>query len=241
MINKQNILIWKDAEAVSKAAAYFFIKSGKESIAKTGCFTVALSGGNTPKRLYQILATPEFRDHIDWKHVFICWSDERFVPHTHDDSNYKMAKENLLDHIAIPKKNILAVPTKGSPEKCAAQYEQAIKNVLGKKLSVDLTLLGMGDDGHTASLFPGTDILHEKRKLVKEVWVADKQTWRISFTYPLINRSKEILFLISGAAKAPVLKKMVQSSKSTPSFPVQGVSPKTGNLLVLADEAAYPF
>lgn len=231
-------LVWKNAEALSLAAAHYFVLACNSAIEKKGTFSVALSGGSTPRRLYEILATPEFSSNIDWKKVLLFWGDERFVPHTHEDSNYKMTKEALLDKIKIPKKNIFGVPVKGWPQDCAAEYETAIKNALGKNIAIDLTLLGMGDDGHTASLFPGTQILEENKKLVKEVWVESKETWRISFTYPLINRSKEIMFLIAGENKAPVIKQIFSNRKLKTPYPVQAVQPKKGNIIWMLDEAA---
>lgn len=231
-------LVWKDSEALNLAAAYYFTKRCNESIATKGFFSVALSGGSTPKQLYEILSTPEFSRNIDWKKVLIFWGDERFVPHNHDDSNYKMVKEALLDKIKIPKKNIFAVPVNGWPQDCAVAYEQTIKATLGRNVAFDLILLGMGDDGHTASLFPGTQILDEHKQLVKEVWVDSKQTWRISFTYSLINRGKEIMFLISGENKAPVLKKIFSNRKLKTPYPVQNINPQTGNIIWMLDEAA---
>lgn len=237
-MNKRIVLKWKDAEALSIAAAYYFVTRCNKSIAEKDIFTVALSGGSTPKRLYEILATPEFSRNIDWKKVLLFWGDERFVPHSHEESNFKMVKEALLDKIKIPAKNIFPVPTHGWPQDCAASYDKTIKTVLGRAASFDLILLGMGDDGHTASLFPGTKILEENKKLVKEVWVDAKQTWRISFTYPLINPSKEIMFLVAGATKAPVLKKVLSGRILKNPFPVQGVQLKKRNIIWMIDDAA---
>ena len=231
-------LIWENAEKLCLAAAHYFVKICSESIADRGVFTVALSGGSTPKRLYEILATPAFARNIDWKKVLLFWGDERFVPHTHKDNNYKMVKEALLDKIKIPQKNIFPVPTTGWPQDCAQQYEVIVKQALGKNTSFDLTLLGLGDDGHTASLFPATKILGENKKLVKEVWVDEKQTWRISFTYPLINRSREIMFLVTGKSKAAIVKKVLFARKLKTPYPVQGIDPRKGKIIWMLDEAA---
>lgn len=230
-------LIWEHAEALSVAAAHYFVERSATSIANTGRFTVALSGGSTPKALYQLLATPKFSRNIDWKNVHLLWGDERFVPHTHEDSNYRMVKEALLDHVKVPRKNVLAMPTKGEAKDCAVQYEKAIADTLGKKMQVDLTLLGMGDDGHTASLFPGTEILNERKTYIKEVWVDSKQTYRLSFTYRLIDNSKEAMFLVAGAAKAPVVKHIF-SKNAKHKFPVQEVDLKKGTAIWMLDEAA---
>ncbi|MCH5600324.1 6-phosphogluconolactonase [Niabella ginsengisoli] len=218
-------LIWENAEALSIAAAHYFVERCNNSIADKGNFTVSLSGGSTPKRLYQLLATPAFSRNIDWKKVQLFWGDERFVPHTHEDSNYRMVKEALLDHVKIPRKNVFAMPTKGDASACANQYENMMEEVLGKKMQIDLTFLGLGDDGHTSSLFPGTDVLQEQKKFIKEVWVESKQTFRLSSTYRLINNSKEVMFLVAGAAKAPVIKHIF-SKNAKAIYPVQDVNLK---------------
>lgn len=238
MPNK-TILTWKDADELSQAAALFFVAECQRCIAQKGNFVVALSGGSTPKKLFEILATPGISRNIPWKQVFLFWSDERFVPLTDTDSNYRMAKESLLDHIPIPKKNVFATPVKGSPQDCARQYEESLRQFFGGKKTVfDWLLLGAGPDGHTASLFPGTDILGEKKRLVKEVWVEAKATWRISFTYPLINKAANVVFLVSGAEKAPVIKEVLKKNMSKSPLPVQLVQPSAGQVWWLVDEAA---
>jgi 6-phosphogluconolactonase len=230
--------IWKDSESLSLAAAHFFVKACAEAVAARGRFIVGLSGGSTPRRLYQLLATPEFSRNIPWKKVFLCWSDERFVPHTDADSNFRMTREALLDHVPIPKANILAIPTKGKPEACAAKYEERLRKLLGSSSpAFDWMLLGMGADGHTASLFPHTSILHEKKKWVSAVWVEEKQTHRISFTYPLINRSREAIFLVAGKEKQPVIATIRGRAKHTP-YPVEGVIPTKGKITWMLDDAA---
>lgn len=230
-------LIWTDAEALSIAAAHYFVERCARNIADNGQFTVSLSGGGTPKRLYQLLATPAFSRNINWKKVMLFWGDERFVPHTHEDSNYRMIKEALLDHVKIPKKNIFAMPTKGEASDCAIQYEKMMAGALGNKMQIDLTLLGMGDDGHTSSLFPGTAVLGETKKYIKEVWVESKQTYRLSSTYRLINNSKEVMFLVAGAAKTPVVKHIF-SKNAIIKYPVQNIALKKGDILWMFDEAA---
>ena len=182
--------IWKDHEAMSLAAAHFFVTACHQAITKHGKFSVALSGGNTPKRFYEILASPWFSKNIPWRKVFLFWSDERFVTHTSPESNYKMTKESLLDRIDIPPRNIFPVPVTGDPELCARQYETAIKKFFdNRQTTFDWMLLGTGPDGHTASLFPNTPVLIENRRLSKQVWLEEKQAWRITFTYPLINKA----------------------------------------------------
>ncbi len=236
--NKTIKLVWDDLEVLSLAAAHRFLTACNKSIANQGVFSVALSGGSTPKRLYELLSTPGFSRNIDWKKVLLFWGDERLVPHSHPDSNYRMVKETLLEKIKIPKKNIFPIPTRGRPQDCALEYEKRIKAALGRSPSFDLMLLGMGDDGHTASLFPGTSILTENKKLVKEVWVEGKQSWRISCTYPLINRSKDLLLLVAGSNKAPVIKRVFSTRQQKNPFPVEGLQLRKGTITWLIDEAA---
>jgi 6-phosphogluconolactonase len=216
------MLHYNSYELLSNAAAHFFTVACQRSIAVHDKFTVALSGGNTPKRFFELLATPEFSQNINWKKVFIFFSDERYVPHTDAESNFNMASKALLDHIPIPRKNIFAIPVSSTPAKDAVSYEAAVKKITAdKKFAFDLILLGMGADGHTASLFPGTEILNEKKRLVKEVFFKDRNIYRISFTFPLINRAKQILLLVNGKEKEPVLKKISANRKTSNPFPVQ--------------------
>lgn len=216
--------IWKDPEAMSLAAAYFFVAACHQAIAKQGRFAVALSGGNTPRRCYEILASSEFSRNIPWKKVFFFWSDERFVIHSSPESNYNMAKKSLLDHIDIPPKNIFAVPVTGDPEQCARQYESAIRKFFNNKPAIfDWVLLGTGADGHTASLFPNTPVLIENKRLVRQVWLKEKQAWRITFTYPLINRARQIILLAAGKEKRSVIN-TVFSKPVKRLYPVQYVN-----------------
>lgn len=231
--------IWKDTEALSTAAAHFFVAECHRCIAKKGRFIVALSGGSTPKRLYQLLATPAFSRNIPWENVFLFWSDERFVAHTDADSNYRMVKENLLDHISISEKNIFAVPVNGTAKDSAKEYEATVNQFFkNKKVVFDWLLLGLGDDGHTASLFPGTAVLKEKKRSVKEVWVEEKQTWRISFTLPLINRAAHIIFLVAGKEKSAVVADVINHKKIKPTLPSQLVKPEKGTIYWMLDEEA---
>lgn len=223
------MLHYNSYESLSVAAAHFFTTACSSSIAAHNKFTVALSGGNTPKRFYELLATPEFCNNINWKKVFIFFSDERYVPHTDEESNFNMASKALLKNIPIPRTNIFAIPVSFTPSKDAAAYEAVVKTITGDdKFAFDLVLLGMGADGHTASLFPGTEILNEKKRLVKEVFVKEKNIYRISFTLPLINRAKQILLVVNGKEKQTVLKKVLANRKTNNPLPVQLLK---GNIL----------
>ncbi len=231
---KRSMLNYNSYELLSQAAAHFFTTACKLSIAQHGKFIVALSGGNTPKRMYQLLAKAEFSANIDWKKIFIFFSDERYVPHSDKESNFKMASAALLDHIPIPRKNIFAIPVSSTPEKDAARYELDVKKATGAPDPVfDLVILGLGDDGHTASLFPGNKILGENKRLVKEVYHHGKGN-RISFTLPLINRAKQILFLVSGPGKEAILKKILTPGKTKVPLPVQLIK---GNILWMLNGA----
>ena len=231
---KMNMLLYNSYESFSIAAAHFFTTEYEMAIAEKDRFMVALSGGNTPKRLYALLATPAFSRNINWKKVFIFFSDERYVPHNNEESNFKMVRETLLKNIPIPAKNIFPISVSSTPSKDALHYENIVKKILGsKRTSFDLLLLGMGADGHTASLFPGAVSLKEKKRLVKEVYLPEKDIYRISFTLTLINRSKQILLLVSGKEKAPVLKKIFTNRATKNPLPVQLVK---GNLLWMINE-----
>jgi 6-phosphogluconolactonase len=221
-LKNYTMLHYRSYESLSTAAAHFFTIACNKNIAKHDKFIVALSGGNTPKRMYELLATAEFSKNINWKKVFIFFSDERYVPHTDKESNFKMASAALLDHVPIPRKNIFAIPTNSTPAKDAARYEKDIKKITGsKKPAFHLVLLGMGADGHTASLFPGNEILEEKKRLVKEVFLKEKEIYRISFTLPLINKAKQVLMLVAGKEKATALKKVAANRKTSKPLPVQ--------------------
>jgi 6-phosphogluconolactonase len=233
------ITTWKDHHAMSIAAAHFFVAACLCSIAEKGKFVVAVSGGNTPSRLYQLLASEDFSRNIPWEKVFIFWSDERFVANTDIESNYRMVKENLLDHISIPGKNIFPVPAGKTADKSAAKYEKTIRGFFkNRKIIFDLLLLGVGKDGHTASLFPGNPVLKENKKLVKAVWLENKQTGRISFTLPLINCAAQVFFLVSGKEKSEVVAAALTGKKIKPALPVQAVRPRNGTMTWMLDEEA---
>lgn len=222
-----------------KAAADHILKLCESSIADKGKFTIALSGGNTPKKLYELLAQVPYVKKIDWKNVFVFWSDERCVPVSDEENNSHMASVALLNNVPIPKENIFPVPVSFEPSKAAARYEQMIKSFFkNTEPQFDLILLGLGEDGHTASLFPGTDILAEKKALVKQVYVIEKKVYRISFTIPLINNAKQVLFLVTGKEKSTVIEKLFVRPSKKNILPAQLIKPLKGNLHWLLDKAA---
>ena len=206
----------------------------------TGPFAINLSGGSTPKRLYELLATEAYRLEIDWKRVHIFFGDERFVPMDHPDSNYRMAHEALLSKVPIPGENVYPVQTQsGTPEEAAAAYEETLKRFYGKT-TLDLarplfalTLLGLGEDGHTASLFPGTAALKERVKWVTSI-VGAKPEPRISMTYPVLDSSAATIFLVAGAGKSAILDRVLAGDAT---LPATHIAPQ-GEFWVFCDEAA---
>ncbi len=231
--------IWPDVAALSNAAAHFIVNESNKAVKEKGNFTIALSGGSTPKLLFELLAQPPFVNNIPWKQTIIAFGDERFVPHSSDESNYKMAKEALLKHVPVPKKNILAVLTeKITPAKSAQRYEAAIKKYVSSKHPFDVVLLGIGEEGHTASVFPGSPLLTDKKNWVQNIFVKEKNMERISFTIPFINRAKNVAFLVSGANKAAIVKKLF--SKAGKTLPAAMVQAKQNTFWFL-DEASAGF
>jgi 6-phosphogluconolactonase len=234
-----DIKIFKDDTELFNAAANFIIELAAASIAANGRFTISLSGGSTPEKLYRLLASEEYAKQIDWKNTFVFWGDERCVASDDPLNNARMAKSLLLDKVSIPAENIYATPVNQSPADNAIEYEKQIKAFFGDtNPKFDLILLGMGDNAHTASLFPGTDILHETNRLVKEVYVEEQKMYRITMTAPLINLAQNILFLITGKAKAETLKTVLNVPYQPDKYPVQLIKPTEGKLYWFIDTAA---
>ncbi len=216
------ITYFDNADLLAKAAVEHFIKVAAEAIKLKGKFTVALSGGNTPLAMYKLLATDFYSQQIDWKNCYFFWGDERCVPLNDKDNNSFNAKNIFLDNVPVPKKNIFVIPVDEDPVNAAIYYEATIKIFFKTDKPVfDLILLGMGDNGHTASLFPHTGILHEEKALVKEVNVAEIKMDRISFTAPFINAATHILFLVVGKDKETMLKKVLEGDYEPENYPAQ--------------------
>jgi 6-phosphogluconolactonase len=199
--------ILESKEEATNVLARYFVQLAKEAIEENDRFSVALSGGFTPERLYELLASPPFWNEVDWSKVYFFFGDERYVPHSDKDSNYRMAYETLLMPLAIPEDHIFPVNTTLDPALAAEDYEQRLNLFFNNNdIKFDLILLGMGDDAHTASLFPYTDILHDKTPGVKAVELPEQKTWRITFNAPLINNAVRIVFLVVGKEKAEAVK-----------------------------------
>lgn len=229
-----------DATALAEAGAQRFVAAAREAVAATGRFTVALSGGGTPRALYKLLAQEPFVSQVDWARTHLFWSDERCVPPDDPESNYHMAREALLRQIAIPEGNVHRMRGEAaSPPQAAQQYADELRALFGKQglPRFDLVLLGLGDDGHTASLFPGVHVPNDPAILTAAVFVPKVNMWRLTLTLPVLNAAACVLFLVSGAAKAPVLKALVAGPRSL-DLPSQRVAPTNGGLAILADRAA---
>jgi 6-phosphogluconolactonase len=233
--------IHRDAEQLASGAAELFVRVAADSIKARRRFRVALSGGSTPRRVNELLATPAFSSRLDWNHIDLFLGDERYVPADDRDSNYRMVAETLLRHVSAPAANVHRVPTEiNPPEAAAAAYEQDIRRCFGEPASVphfDLIYLGLGTNGHTASLFPNSPGLKEKSKLVLADFVAELKSWRISMTAPLLNHGRTVAFLIEGRQKAQVLRDVLLGPRDPQRLPAQLIAPE-GNLLWLVDEAA---
>ncbi len=231
----KKILIYNSQEEMILSAAAQFISIGSAAILDRGRFSVALSGGNTPKPLYEFLAGPA-ADELDWNKVHFFWGDERCVHQNHPDSNFNQANQTLLSPRSITKDNIHRIKTELQPEEAARQYQEKIISYFeGKDTRFDLILLGMGSDGHTASLFPGSDLmdgaLPSKDTLVSSNWVPQFDAWRITFTPHLLNLAHNVHFLVSGKNKANVLKTVIEGPADYKTFPSRLIDPYQGNLV----------
>ncbi len=216
-------------EEASQAKAQFVADLARECSTSHGQFTIALSGGNTPRRLYQVLASPPYSEEIAWDRWQVFWSDDRCVTPGHQDSNYRMAKEELLGHVAIPDTNVHRMRGEDDPHEAAQAYEAVIGEVFQSPApSFDLILLGIGDDGHTASLFPGTQALGEQNRLVVDNWVPHLRVHRITFTLPLINLAKAVAFLDTDETKAGVLRQVLEPAPGEVMPPAGLVRPSSG-------------
>jgi len=203
--------IYKNPEEAIHLLAQYFVQLGADCIAEHGLFSVAFSGGHSPQRLYELLAGPGFREKLDWTKVYCFFGDERYVPPDHPDSNYRMTRESLLKPLQVPQENIFPVDTSLSPEAAAADYEEKlIRFFRNGDIKLDLALMGLGDNAHTASLFPHTAVLADTEPAVKAVLQHDAvQPWRITLNAPLLNNAGRIAFLVFGKDKAPALQKVL--------------------------------
>ena len=252
------IQVFSSPELLADAVAQHIVTSAAEAISSRGRFTLALAGGSTPRAAYSRLATGDSRLAAgdwqlatgDWRLVHILWGDERSVPPDDFRSNYRMAKEALLDRVPIPADQIHRIRGEDDPEKAAAEYEREIRALLchperseepalsEAKGSLDLVLLGMGEDGHTASLFPGQAAVHETARWVVAVPAPDGTMWRITLTPAVLNTARNVTFVVSGASKALRLQQVLQGPFTPDVLPAQAIRPTQGGLTWMVDAAA---
>ncbi|RXM50553.1 MULTISPECIES: 6-phosphogluconolactonase [unclassified Chryseobacterium] len=234
--------ILPSTEEIFKEAAQLFVKAANEAIEKKGYFTVALTGGSSPEGLYRLLSEDHYKKQIDWTKVLVFWGDERWVPLDNELSNFKMSQETLLKNVPVLAANIFPMFEEGvKPEDFAASYNTILKEKLGENGAMDLILLGMGGDGHTASLFPGTAVLDEKEKWVDAYYLDAQQMYRITLTAPFLNKARQIIVLTFGDAKADALKEVLKGEYNPSVYPSQLLNPTEGELLFLVDEKAAKY
>jgi len=241
--HEREILVCPNAESVAVEAAHLFVRLATEAIRDHGRFTVALSGGSTPKRLFQILATPAYQKQLDWSAIHLFWGDERYVPADHPDSNFRMTLDALLSQVRIPPANVHRIRTELSPaEAVATSYESEIARFFAgtheRFPTFDLVFLGLGTNAHIASLFPHSKTLQEQSHLVVADFVAEVNMWRITMTAPMLNAARNIVFLATGADKAPVIRDVLFGDYDIERKPAQLIQPVHGQVTWLIDKAS---
>ncbi|RQP10619.1 MAG: 6-phosphogluconolactonase [Parapedobacter sp.] len=234
MIRKFN-----DLRQLNTEAAQLFVQASQHAIAQRGRFAVALTGGTSPEGLYRLLASSPYREQVQWEQVDIFWGDERWVPLDDERSNARMAHETLLSHVPVPQSQIFPMWADGvSPEEFAQQYEQTLRDHLNADGCFDLILLGMGADGHTASWFPHTKVLHEHSKWVAAYYLDAQDMYRITLTIPLVNRANQIAVIAYGSNKADALYEVLKGARNSEQYPAQLIDLSGDRVTWLVDEAA---
>jgi 6-phosphogluconolactonase len=222
-----NITVFDDLDQLYKQATETFAELSEKSIQEKGKFVVALSGGSSPKAIFKLLATDEYAGRIDWSKIYFFWVDERWVPLNDDKSNAKMTFETLLDKVPVNRGHVFPMYKDNVlPEDFAKEYEAQIRNVLGDEGVFDFILLGMGDDGHTASLFPGENILNEKDKWVDAYYLKPQEMFRITLTAPIINKAENILAVAFGENKRHALNEILNGGYNPELYPMQLIEKK---------------
>jgi 6-phosphogluconolactonase len=234
------IQIFPDDAQLAQAAAKAIIDFGLEKIENQGRFTLTLSGGSTPKATYRLLPEMAAARKLDWRQVYVLFGDERCVPPDHPDSNYGMARHAFLDHIDIPQENILPMLCTVSPDDAAIAYEEELRELLTNQWDgrLDLILLGLGTNAHTASLFPGSTILDEKERLVLPAYIDELESWRLTLTPPALNSAERVMFLVEGEAKAEAAAHVFEDPYDPSRWPAQVVQPDDGLVEWFMDQAA---
>ncbi len=241
------VAILPNTAALAAAAAERIVVATEHAIRAGREFVVALSGGSTPRSTYELLARAPLISRVDWSRVQVVWGDERCVPPSDAESNYRMARESLLDHVPIPAANVHRIHGEDDPVDAAASYEATLRTLFrtsnGPPSSapgnnIDLALLGLGDNGHTASIFPRSAVVDEQSRWVVAEYVAAVSMWRVTLTAPILNAATELLFLVSGRTKANVLKRVLEGPRRPRELPAQLIAPTSGRIQWLVDSAA---
>lgn len=232
--------IYKEIDEVIDVLAKEICESAEEAIKSRGVFNFVLAGGGSPKKLYELLASEPYKNRIDWRQVYFFFGDERFVPLNDDDRNSLMVKRALFDPLNIQESHIFNVDTTSSPEEAAKHYWDAIKSHFGEESIVfDFILLGLGDNSHTASLFPQTSVLQETESTVKSVWVEEVDAYRITMTAPLINQAHQIAFLVFGQGKSEAVFHILEDQSGSPTeFPARLITQNPNKVTWFLDETA---
>ncbi|KHE92435.1 MAG: 6-phosphogluconolactonase [Candidatus Scalindua rubra] len=235
----KNIHVYPNKEKLVAATAEHVADCIEQAIQQNGLCNVALSGGNTPGGVFSLLASSPYRGCVDWSRLHLFWGDERMVPPEHPDSNFRMVQETLLDHIKIPDKNVHRMRGEIAPELAAEEYAELLDvHFKGSLPCFDLILLGLGEDGHTASLFPDTDAVEECEKHVVAVFVPKLSAWRVTLTLPVLNAARKILFLVSGKSKSEMLQRIMSNKQPAKEIPATMVNPQNGELHWMLDSDA---
>lgn len=234
------IEIYDNPQELAWAAALRFAGMAEQCVAERGKFAVALSGGSTPKAMLALLAQKPFADSVPWNSIYFFWGDERCVPPDHVDSNYRMASEALLAKVNVPQQNIFRIPAEDEDHQRAAEsYSATLHQFFNSEVpQFDLVFLGMGADGHTASLFPGTAALQITDRIVTANFVEKLNAWRITLTAPTINYAHQVIFLIAGKDKGAALQEVLEGERQPETYPSQLINPTSKSLLWMLDEAA---
>lgn len=233
-----NITIFSNMDVLFRKSADLFVELSEKAIQEHGKFTVALSGGSSPKAIFSLLSTKEYADKIEWNKVYFFWVDERWVSLDDEKSNFKMTLETLLDKVPVNKDQVFPMYKEGiEPEDYAKEYEIQIRTVLSDEGIFDFILLGMGDDGHTASLFPGEKVLHEKEKWVDAYYLKSQEMYRITLTEPIINKAENILIVTFGTSKKHALNEVVHGEFNPELYPLQLIDKRDG-VQIFTDEEA---
>ena len=232
------IIVKKNIDELSKSLADWFVLYVADVLNKQSIFSLCLSGGSTPQKFYQILSTENYRQKIEWAKILFFWGDERAVPFNDEKNNARMAFENFLDLIPVKKEQIHIIPTDMEPADAATAYQQVLqKYFAASRHTFDFVLLGLGDNAHTLSLFPGYDVVHEKKEWVSSFYLKEQNMYRITITAPVINKAAVVAFLVSGADKAMAVQHIIKGKKNASLYPAQVIHPQKGKLYWWLDEA----